>query len=143
MIRIVKFRKLVEKDLPFLLEIRNNDSTRKFLRDNRVFKLDQCKNWFGKLESPFFIIYDSLSKNDVGYFRTDGVSIGCDIHPDYRRMGYARLAYLEYLKDNPYATLWVFKENFAINLYLDLGFKLTGNSQIIRGLVEVEMIYSK
>ena len=27
----------------------------------------------------------------VGYFRTDGNVIGCDIHPNYRRRGYVEL----------------------------------------------------
>ena len=36
-------------------------------------------------------------------------------------------SYKEYLKDKKYATLWVFEDNFALNLYKKLGFKFTGD----------------
>ena len=36
-------------------------------------------------------------------------------------------SYKEYLKDKKYATLWVFEDNFALDLYKKLGFKPTGD----------------
>jgi predicted GNAT family acetyltransferase len=67
--------------------------------------------------------------------------VGGDIHPMYRRMGYAREAYKLYLKDKKYASLWVFVDNFAKNLYSELGFVENGNSKIIRNREYIEMVY--
>ena len=107
MIRLIE---LTEGDLPFLLEVRNDGTTRIFLENDSVFDLSQCKIWFEKLTYPWFII---LNENDekVGYVRTgENNEVGCDIHPKYRRMGYARRAYNEFLKDKTFASLWVFEE---------------------------------
>ena len=43
---MVEFKILEEKDLPFLLEIRNNPSTRKFLEVDKIFTLEECKKWY-------------------------------------------------------------------------------------------------
>ena len=77
----------------------------------------------------------------VGYFRTDGDIIGCDIHPDFRRRGYARKAYEKYLEDTDYAELWVFEDNHAKKLYEELGFKETGEVKFIRDRKYLKMIY--
>ena len=53
------------------------------------------------------------------------------------------MAYELYLKDKDYASLWVFEDNFAKNLYEKLGFKLTGKSKIIRDRNYVYMEYKK
>ena len=78
---------------------------------------------------------------NVGYIRTNGDEIGCDIHPNFRRKGYARMAYEIYLKDKKYATLKVFDDNFAKNLYKKLGFTSTGDSENIRGRNYIKMEY--
>ena len=36
-------------DLQFLLEVRNNESTRYNLENDNIFTLKECQNWFGKL----------------------------------------------------------------------------------------------
>jgi len=113
---MIKLRLLNKNDLPFLLEIRNNDSTRFYLEDDSIFTLDECRKWFVNLNSPWYII-ETIEGKKVGYIRTNGDEIGCDIHPKFRRKGYAKMAYKEYLKDKKYASLKVFKDNFAINLY--------------------------
>jgi hypothetical protein len=41
------------------------------------------------------------------------------------------------------ATLWVFEDNFAKKLYLNLGFIETGEYNIIRNRKYVRMIYEK
>ena len=48
-----------------------------------------------------------------------------------------------YLKDKTYATLWVFEDNFAINLYEKLGFIKSNKNKIIRNRKYSEMIYEK
>jgi RimJ/RimL family protein N-acetyltransferase len=132
-------RKLEESDLPFLLEVRNDESTRQFLKNNRIFTLEESKNWFRSANPIWYII--EIENKKIGYIRTDKFEIGVDIHPMYRRMGYAREAYTLYLKDRQYASLWVFSDNFAKKLYLELGFKETGNKTKIRDKDYIEMIY--
>ena len=139
---MIKLKLLTEEDLSFLLEVRNDDSTRFYLEDDSIFTLDECKKWFVNLNSPWYII-ETIEGNKVGYIRTNGDEIGCDIHPKFRRKGYAKMAYKEYLKDKKYASLKVFKDNFAINLYKKLGFVEIDNGELIRGREYVNMIFKK
>lgn len=134
-------RRLEEKDLPFLLEVRNDESTRFYLENNSIFSLDECKDWFNKNNPNWFII--EVDNEPVGYFRTNADEVGADIHPKFRRNGYARQAYKLYLKNKKYARLWVFEDNFAKNLYEQLGFKENGNKKFVRDRVYVEMEYKK
>ena len=136
---MVKLKKLTKEDLSFLLEVRNDKSTRKYLENDLIFGLEQCTEWFGTLTSPWYII--EIDNIKVGYIRTNGSEVGCDIHPKFRRKGYAKMAYKEYLKDKKYATLWVFEDNFAVNLYKSLGFKSNSESKIVRGKKYIYMIY--
>jgi len=139
---MIKLKLLTEEDLPFLLEVRNNDSTRFHLEDDSIFTLDKCKKWFGNLNSPWYII-ETIEGNKIGYIRTNNSEIGCDIHPNFRRKGYARMAYVEYLKNKSYVTLKVFNDNFAKDLYLSLGFIEVGESKKIRGREYISMEWAK
>ena len=139
---MIKLKLLTKEDLPFLLEVRNNESTRKYLENDSVFDLQQCNKWFDDTQPKWYIILNK-EEQKVGYLRTNGDEIGCDIHIEHRRKGYARLAYNEYLKDKDYATLWVFEDNFAINLYESLGFKTYGEFKMVRSRKYVYMIYKK
>jgi ribosomal protein S18 acetylase RimI-like enzyme len=133
---------LKEEHLEFLLEVRNDDSTRNFLGNNSKFSLKEAKEWFKTLESEWFII--KYSEEMVGYMRTTiNGEIGLDIHPNYRRKGFARIAYLKYLSNKKFATLWVFEDNFALNLYTELGFKPTGNITKVRDRDYTQMYYVK
>ena len=134
---MVILRSLTKEDLPFLLEVRNDYSTRNNLENNSTFTLEQCKNWFDNLKSSWYII--EVNKVSVGYLRTNGDEVGCDIHPDFRRKGYAKMAYELYLKDKTYASLWVFSDNFAKDLYLKLGFKETGEHGFVRDRSYIKM----
>ena len=136
---MVILRSLTKEDLPFLLEVRNDYSTRNNLENNSTFTLEQCKNWFDNLKSSWYII--EVNKVSVGYLRTNGDEVGCDIHPDFRRKGYAKMAYELYLKDKTYASLWVFSDNFAKDLYLKLDFKETGERGFVRGRNYIKMEY--
>lgn len=131
---------LTEEDLPFLLEIRNDESTRKFLENNSIFTLKECQEWFSTSNPEWYIISHYNTK--VGYIRsTSNGEVGVDIHPDYRRKGYARKAYKEYLRYRKFATLWVFEDNFAKNLYQELGFIPTGISKKVRDRCYIQMFY--
>ena len=136
----IKLRPLTINDLSFLLETRNDDSTRFYLEDDSVFNLEECKEWFKTLTSPWFII--EINNIRVGYLRTKDNEVGCDIHPNFRKKGYARMAYNEYLKDKDYAALKVFEDNFAKSLYLSLGFKKSGDEGLIRGRKYIKMEYN-
>ena len=138
---MINLKPLTKNDLQFLLEIRNDDSTRFYLEDDSIFTLNECEKWFDSLTSPWYII--EINKNKVGYIRTHKDEVGCDIHPKFRRKGYAKMAYEIYLKDKKYATLKVFKDNFALNLYKSLGFKQNKELQIVRGRPYIKMIYKK
>jgi ribosomal protein S18 acetylase RimI-like enzyme len=135
----MNLRQLSITDLPFLLEVRNDETTRVNLENDSVFTLAQSEEWFLFSNPKWYII--EVDNKRVGYIRTDGDVVGVDIHPIYRRMGYAREAYKIYLKDKNYASLWVFSNNFAKTLYIELGFVENGKTKTIRGREYIEMIY--
>lgn len=138
----VTLKPLKKDNLRFLLLVRNEESTRTQLKNDVSFTLDECEDWFEKLEPSWLMIFNENSE-EVGYLRIDGDLIGCDIHPDFRRKGYARKAYTEYLKDTDYAELDVFEDNHAKKLYEELGFVETGEHQTLRGRKYLRMIYEK
>ena len=137
---MIKLRLLTENDLSFLLEVRNNESTRQFLEHDSKFTLKEALKWFRDDQPKWFII--EVNRTSVGYIRTNGDEVGCDIHPNFRRRGYAKMAYELYLQDKDYASLWVFEDNFAIKLYKKLGFTPTGNSRIVRDRNYIKMEYN-
>ena len=128
--------------LEWFLEIRNHISTRSQLKNNSIFTIEQAIEWYQKLDSPWYVI-ENQESDLVGYIRTNGYEIGCDIHPDFRRMGYARKAYKKFLKGVKYAELDVFEDNFAKKLYNELGFRENGKSTYIRERKYIKMIYNK
>ena len=132
---------LNETHLEFLLEVRNHESTRQFLENDSIFDIEQCVEWFSTLKSPWYIIM--IDNIPVGYIRTNGSDIGCDIHPNHRKKGYAKMAYLKIMENMESATLWVFDDNFAKDLYLKIGFLPTGESKMIRGREYINMTYLK
>jgi hypothetical protein len=132
---------LTEEYLNFLLEVRNHESTRQFLENDSIFDIKQCKEWFSNLKSPWYIII--VDNTPVGYLRTNGTDVGCDIHPNHRKKGYAKMAYLKIMENMKSATLWVFDDNFAKDLYLKIGFLPTGESKMIRGREYINMKYLK
>ena len=138
---MIKLSPLLKEHLNFLLEIRNHETTRYNLENDNVFSLEQGEKWYETLTSPWYII--SNENTMVGYIRTNGDEIGCDIHPSHRRKGYAKMAYLKIMEDIESATLWVFEDNFAKNLYQDLGFKQNGEEKTIRERKYIKMIYDK
>ena len=134
-------RELSIWDLPFLIEVRNDETTRINLENDAVFTLEQCIDWFLDKKPNWYII--EIDDKRVGYIRTNGDEIGIDIHPNFRRKRYARDAYKLYLKDKKHASLWVFVDNFAKNLYTELGFVENGKYKTIRNRKYIQMIYEK
>ena len=132
---------MLKSDLPFLLEVRNDESTRSQLENDSVFTLEECELWYDTLESEWYII--EVNNDKVGYIRTtlDG-EVGMDIHMNHRRRGYASKAYKKYLSNKSFASLWVFETNHAFNLYKKLGFKETGEHKLIRNRKYIRMEYN-
>ena len=169
----ITLRDMTEADLKWFLEVRNDDSTRNFLEDNNVFGLDEAQKWFKNLDKklwPYQIIsrvqrqYVANEGNylrhmseyfeielPIGYTRRymtkiDGkeiIELGCDIHPRHRKQGYAKKAYVNMLSNLESASLWVFGDNFARNLYFELGFRDNGVTQINRGRKEYQMEWKR
>lgn len=143
-IKLNDIQPLSLEDLKFVLEVRNHISTRKWLKNNTKFTLEQTSNWFTSTNPNWFILLSRDVKDKrLGYIRTtiDG-EIGCDIHPDYRRQGLATKALSYMLDKKKFATLWVFEDNPAKKMYYRLGFKDTGNKTFIRDKKYVQMMYS-
>ena len=138
---MIKLIPLTKEYLSFVLAVRNHETTRINLENDSLFDLEQCENWFKNLKHPWYII---LNENiPVGYVRTNGNEIGCDIHVDYRRKGYAKTAYKILLENMEIAYLWVFEDNFAKKLYENLGFKDNGEKKIVRNRSYIKMVYHK
>jgi len=91
------------------------------------------------------------NEHPVGYIRQYEIEIkgkkwteiGADIDPRYRGKGYAKAAYINRLKKLNLASLWVFEDNFARNLYFDLGFRDNGKTNINRGRKEYQMTWKR
>ena len=76
---MIKLRLLTENDLSFLLEVRNDESTRQFLEHDSKFTLKEALKWFRDGQPEWFIVEVNLMP--VGYIRTLDNEVGCDIHP--------------------------------------------------------------
>jgi len=132
---------LKEIDLPFLLEVRNHPDTRCNLENDSIYSYEQCLEWFKNLNNTWYILWD---EHRVGYIREDNDNlIGCDIHIDYRRKGYATKALRWSMDQKHYAQLWVFSDNFAYDLYKKLGFKKTGDKKMVRGRDYIHLEWKK
>jgi len=130
---MIKFREATIEDIPFILSIRNLDSTRKWLDNTQTFTIQEGERWFKKCKPIFYILSDNI---DIGYFRTSdwdssSLCIGLDLHPDFRGKGLGTNSYntmMSYLHENHgIRRFWlkVFSENIvALNLYKKLGFEI-------------------
>lgn len=127
----VSLRKMTREDLHVVNYIRNHDETRNFLRNSEKITLESTIEWFEKSKPNWMVIIDN--EEIVGHVRTsqdtgESICIGCDIHPEKRRKGYARRAYQKIISDlynQKYLVIWleVFSENMrALSLYESLGF---------------------
>lgn len=128
----VSLRKMTREDLHVVNYIRNHDETRNFLRNSEKITLESTIEWFEKSKPAWLVILEN--EEVAGYIRTsqdtgESICIGCDIHPDKRRRGYAKFAYqksIAELYEKGYLVIWLevfeYNEN-AISLYSSLGFK--------------------
>ena len=127
-------RPMAERDLPFMLEIRNE--ARDLIHDNRSFTLDECIEWYHSFHPENYVV--TIGDDDVGIMRVRRVKqhacsaeVGGDIHKDHRRKGYGVRAYnllIPFLFDTPQINelfLEVLETNMpAFNLYSKLGFQI-------------------
>jgi len=144
-------RKIKREDLVFVNEIRNDESTRNRLKNPEKISIEKTYEWFDKSDPGWFII--EVKNTPIGYIRTSSdtgetICIGCDIHPDHRRQGYARKAYESYipkLYQNGYIIVWleVFDDNFpAKKLYESLGFEKIG-SRLVNNKEYLAMVHKR
>lgn len=130
-----EFVPIQEKDLPFLIEVRNE--CRDFLHDNRTFTLADCQAWFRETKPDFhLVLYDGVA---IGYLRISrhdmksaSIYVGMDLHHQFRGRGLAQQAYAAFwpiLKERyqvSTAKLEVLSHNVAAQrLYQKLGFSET------------------
>ena len=125
---MVRIREATIEDGEFILSVRNDPTTIAFLHTTTTFDLENFKQWFLATDPQMFIIED---KEPVGYLRTkwleDNVlQVGADIHPQFRRKGYAQRGYKLLFEKYPEVkkfNLEVLNHNvIAQNLYEKLGF---------------------
>ena len=81
---MIYLKSLTESDLPFLLEIRNDESTRSMLGNDTRFTLSECEHLFNSTQPKWKMISYNDNPN-VGYIRIEGNSIGIDIDQCFRR----------------------------------------------------------
>jgi RimJ/RimL family protein N-acetyltransferase len=128
-------REMKESDIAFMLEVRNDETTYVNLHTPVKFTYEESINWF-RNQIPIWYIID-VDENSVGYIRTSNwnfnnksMTIGCDIHPQFRKKGYATQAYeilfnLLLKKEWKSVNLKVLKKNnIAFSFYKKLGFKI-------------------
>jgi len=131
---------LDEHALSFLDEVRHHPDTIRYLHDDRVFSLEQIKTWFSEEDIHWYLIEDDDVK--VGYVRLShrdlgnkSIKVGADIHPKYRRKGYATAAYrllIQRLRSEGFHRIWleVLPDNqAAMTLYGKLGFVEEGRKR--------------
>ena len=135
----------IKKDDMFdVLEIRNDDSTRKNLENDTQFTLEQGYDWFDTTLPQWKMISvqnKTSYYNNIGYVRIDGNTIGIDVHPNFRRQGIAKKAYNLMLPQKKEWQLWVFEDNTAKQLYEELGFYYTGDQGMKRDKLYLHMRY--
>ena len=137
MIGQFKFIKMLEGDMPFLIDIRNKYAA-EFLHNSNTFNLNEAIEWFRKTNPDYWVIY--VENTPIGYFRVSNhntqnknIMIGADIHPLFTGRGYGYKAYNEFIPflfntyDLHKISLEVLATNQrAINLYNKLGFVREG-----------------
>lgn len=150
---MINLRPIVESDLKFINDIRNDPSTRSQLENVEIISLDETLAWFKEKSPAWFVI--NWGSEQVGYIRTSfdtGVSIcvGCDIAPPQRGKGLAKAAYqhlIPQLYSRGYAVIWldVYRDNHAAyNLYKKLGFIEVGSHpRIVNDREYVTMVHDR
>jgi RimJ/RimL family protein N-acetyltransferase len=139
MVNQYRFSPLLEEDLDYLIEIRNEVSH--MLHNDSRFTKRSAIEWFKATQPMFFLIYMNESK--IGYFRTSNfdkvkkmIYVGADLHHTHRGKGYAHGAYLaffDFLKEQ-FSILTVKLEvlshnQIALHLYIKLGFEIINTQE--------------
>lgn len=150
------FRKMEEKDLKFVNEIRNG-YCEKYLHSSIKYSMEETLKWF-QTQNPLFYIIQFMD-TDIGYFRTSNYSkenkniyIGADIMPQFTGNGLGFSAYKQFMKfmfeefKLHKISLEVIDTNEnAIKLYEKLGFKHEGTKreEVLKGKTYIgSRIYS-
>jgi predicted GNAT family acetyltransferase len=142
---------MTKSDLVFVNSIRNLENTRSQLENQQVISIEDTILWFEE-KKPKWKIIKNESDERIGYVRTSkdtGISIciGCDIHPEYRRKGYATEAYKNLINElykAGYRVIWLrcFYDNIARFLYEKLGF-ISINHDMVHNRKYITMIHRR
>ena len=162
---ILRLRKVESEDLEFLLNLRNDEETRKYLGDQQTLTMEGQFKWFDTLKDcsdKAYYIYEYKPDNSdqyikIGMVRTHDIDhrnhsmgVGGDIMPSFRGKGYGRMMYnlifklcFEQLSMN---RLWlsVIEYNLrALSLYTSLGFQKMGvqRQAVLNGQTYYDYIY--
>lgn len=142
---------MTKDDLVFVNSIRNLEGTRRQLKNQEVISIEDTVVWFEENKPKWKIVKNDLG-NRVGYVRTSedtkmSICIGCDIHPQYRRKGYATKAYnhlIKQLYSEGYKVIWLecFYDNVARFLYEKLGF-ISVNHDMVHDRNYITMVHKR
>ena len=129
---MIKFNKIQSNDKDYFLELNNDPDTVRQMEHLHIF----TENDFNylvktKTNSEWYIVRDTRIEQDVGlftvYMKNNKIYLGVIIDPHFRRQGYAKSTFTEYLNMTDKAGydtyLGVFISNPAIKLYKQLGYK--------------------
>ena len=68
----VYLRRLTIDDADFVLEIRNDESTRKFLDNHSIFTREDFRQWFASREVNWLVIVDFNTEEQVAILQAAG-----------------------------------------------------------------------
>ena len=153
----VALRPLECRDLEFVCEVRHHPETLPHLHDQRVFSIEEVRQWFVEHKPEWLVV--EIEGRKVGYVRISDkdrtgqcLKVGMDIHPSFRRNGIASAAYealFQRLGAEGWKLAWleVLSGNSAARaLYENLGFSYTPDSDRVLecgGKPQVSMAMSR
>lgn len=132
---VISFRKSTDNDFDFVFEL-NKTNMRKYVEeirgwDDEVERDDTKKKFTGGLDQII-----QVDGKDAGVLRVleNDESITLDhieLLPEFQNLGIGKKIIMDLIdnKDKP-VSLQVLKKNPAVNLYKELGFKITGETDL-------------
>lgn len=148
---MVVLQQISIEDYDYWIELNNDPENLHFMESDREFDNEDFRAILSSDLVKWYLIKelnDDLEYYSVGlftvYVRNSELYLGIIIDKNYRRQGFARKAFEDYLKYMDEAgivtNLCYFTDNFAAKLYESLGYIPTGEKKIVRGR---EFIYAR
>jgi RimJ/RimL family protein N-acetyltransferase len=148
---MVVLQQISIEDYDYWIELNNDPENLHFMESDREFDNEDFRAILSSDLVKWYLIKelnDELEYYNVGlftvYVRNSELYLGIIIDKNYRRQGFARKAFMDYLKYMDEAgiatNLCYFTDNFAAKLYESLGYIHTGEKKVVRGR---EFIYAR